>query len=188
MSGRRRSGGSGRRRPRLGWPWLVGAALVVVVGLAVFFPINRSQAPETTPTPLPSVYSYPNPQELQRAEIVEVIDGDTIDVRLDGQETRVRYYGIDTPERGEHCFDEARSRNQQLADDEVLLLPDARDTDSHGRLLRYVFTSDGLSIDASLVAEGYAYAWREDGTFREQLIALEEQAQAQAIGCLWQEE
>jgi len=176
------------RRLRRGWAWFVAAAVAVVVGLALILPTRHSEAPETTPTPLPGVFSYPEPQRLQRAQVVEVIDGDTIDVKIGDQQKRVRYYGVNTPERGERCFDEASNRNRQLAGDEVLLLPDAREVDPYGRLLRYIFTSDGLSIDASLVAEGYAHAWREDGDFREELITLEEQAQTRASGCLWQEQ
>jgi endonuclease YncB( thermonuclease family) len=122
---------------------------------------------------------------LQEARVEEVIDGDTIDVNVNGRRIRVRYYGIDTPERGDRCYREAVDRNEQLVGDRVLLLPDARDTDSGGRSLRYVFRSDGVSIDATLVAEGFANAWREDGRFRGDIIALERQAQAEGRGCLW---
>ena len=88
-----------------------------------------------------------------------VIDGDTIEVQLDGKRETVRYYGIDTPERQEPCYEEAKKRNEELADRHVLLMADARDRDSGGRLLRYIFTLDGYSIDAALVAEGFAHAW-----------------------------
>lgn len=128
----------------------------------------------------------PDPAELQAARVVHVVDGDTIDVEIDGKEERVRYYGIDTPERGDACFSEATARNDELIDGNVLLLPDARDRDRYGRLLRYVFDAQGNSVDARLIAEGLAHAWREDGAYRDQLVALEDQTDAARIGCLWQ--
>jgi micrococcal nuclease len=188
--------------------WLVAALAVLAVGLLLgqCFPGSGSDdANDATPTvaatavaratgepartgtpslALPDI--APDPALLDRAQVVEIIDGDTIDVELDGETERVRYYGSDTPERGEPCFGEATARNESLAGETVLLLPDARERDPFGRLLRYVFAEDGSSIDARMIAEGYAHAWTEDGAYREQLIALEAQAEASGVGCLWE--
>jgi len=136
----------------------------------------------------PGVYRHPHPETLPTAIVMDVIDGDTIDVRLGGEPERVRYYGIDTPERGEPCYEEAKDRNEELIGRHVLLLADGRDRDRGSRLLRYVFTLDGLSVDAALVAEGFAYAWTKDGSYRDTLVALEEDAQREGRGCLWGEE
>jgi len=138
------------------------------------------------PPPLPAgVFRHPQPEHLPLAIVMEVVDGDTIEVRLEGEPETVRYYGIDTPERQEPCYEEAKKRNEELAGRHVLLVPDARDRDDGGRLLRYVFTLDGLSIDAVLVAEGFARAWTRDGHYRDALVALEEEAQHEGRGCLW---
>ena len=150
-------------------------------------PVSSAVPAGTTATPFvvaPDL--HPDPARLQAARVVHVVDGDTIDVEIDGKEERVRYYGIDTPERGDECFSEATERNDELIDGNVLLLPDARDRDRDGRLLRYVFDAQGNSVDARLIAEGLAHAWREDGAYRDQLVALEEQSQAVGVGCLWQ--
>jgi micrococcal nuclease len=146
-------------------------------------PTSTALGPTTAPA-LPDL--RPDPRLLQAAEVVDVIDGDTIDVRIDGREERVRYYGIDTPERGDRCYREATDRNEVLAGARVLLLPDARERDRSGRLLRYVFAEDGASIDARLIAEGLALAWRDDGAHRDELVALEERARAAEVGCLWE--
>lgn len=122
---------------------------------------------------------------LQHADVVRVIDGDTIDVRVDGTEERVRYYGVDTPERGDGCFSEATDRNEELVGDAVLLLADARERDRYGRLLRYVFDTQGRSIDGQLIAEGLAHAWRQDGFYRDQLIEVERIVSVGDVGCLW---
>jgi micrococcal nuclease len=118
--------------------------------------------------------------------VTNVVDGDTIDVLLPaGQEMRVRYYGSDTPERGHECYRESSERNAQLVGDGVYLLPDAREFDRFDRLLRYVLDSEGRFVDGILIQEGLATAWREDGAFRGELLALEEQARVAGTGCLW---
>ena len=123
--------------------------------------------------------------DLQEARVLEVVDGDTIHAELDGKVVSVRYFGINTPERGDRCYREAADRNETLVGQRVLLLPDTRDKDRGGRLLRYIFLQDGTSVDATLVAEGFAHAWREDGRYRSQLLSVEEEARDAGRGCLW---
>jgi endonuclease YncB( thermonuclease family) len=135
----------------------------------------------------PGVFEHPHPESLPTAIVMNVIDGDTIEVRIEGEPETVRYYGIDTPERGEPCYEEAKKRNEELVDRHVLLMADARDRDRGGRLLRYVFTLDGHSVDAALVAEGFAHAWTLDGYYRDTIVALEKEAQREGRGCLWGE-
>jgi micrococcal nuclease len=189
---------SGWRRHRFGIAGFILLAVAVLLGALAQAgdgdgtPKAGSTATTTLPAaspaptasiPLPAI--EPEPALLQQAQVVDVIDGDTIDVRVGGAEERVRYYGIDTPERGDPCYSEATARNAELVAQTVLLLPDARDRDRFGRLLRYVFDANGASIDARLIGEGLARAWREDGTYRDQFIALETQAKASGAGCLW---
>jgi endonuclease YncB( thermonuclease family) len=123
--------------------------------------------------------------EATRVNVLDVIDGDTLDVLAAQTELRVRLYGVDTPERGERCYAEAQARSAQLLGTVVILVPDARQQDRGGRELRYVFTPEGRSVDATLIAEGVALAWREDGILRDQLVAIEERAQRERRGCLW---
>ena len=114
-----------------------------------------------------------------------VIDGDTLDARDGGTTFRVRLFGVDTAEEGQRCYTEAKARLASLATREVRLLPDARRQDEFGRELRYVFTAAGRSLDAVLVDEGLATAWREDGDLRRLLVDLEDAARAGQRGCLW---
>jgi len=119
-------------------------------------------------------------------QVTEIVDGDTLHVvAVDGTELTVRLFGVDTPERGEACYAEATARLAALAGSEVLLLPDVRLEDRGGRALRYVFTAEGASIDAALVDEGLAVAWRDDGAYRDQIVALEDTARSAGTGCLW---
>lgn len=118
-------------------------------------------------------------------DVIKVIDGDTLDVRAAQTELRVRLYGVDTPERGDRCFAEATERMRVLADSQVQLVSDERQRDRYDRELRYAFTASGESIDAALIREGLAVAWREDGAQRATLIALEDRARTARTGCLW---
>ena len=98
------------------------------------------------------------------APVVRVVDGDTIVVRLDGREQRVRYIGVNTPEsvdprRPVQCFGrDAAARNRELVGGKTVWLErDVSETDQYGRLLRYV-SVDGRLVNAELVREGYARA------------------------------
>jgi micrococcal nuclease len=170
--------------------WLVVLALLAIVTSAAALPylIAGEDAQRPPLNAQPTHLTLPPGMTLatlQRAEVEEIIDGDTIDVRIDGREVRVRYFGVDTPERGDRCFREATDRNEQLLGKTVLLLPDARTEDNFGRLLRYVFLEDGTSVDATLVAEGFGRAWARDGRYRDEIVQLEDEAEAAGRGCLW---
>ena len=174
--------------------WLFAAIITLAVGVLLGVIGGRLGDDESNPPPtptlavaLPDLKPPPDAASYQRADVLRVIDGDTIDVRLDGVEERVRYYGIDTPERGKRCFAETTERNEALVGDTVLLLPDSRERDAFDRLLRYVFTESGASVAARLIAEGLSTAWPEDGAYRDELVALEQEVRALGVGCLWDE-
>ena len=178
-----------RRRVAILWPLLI--LLTLFVGFLQLLTTDGGTAgtATATPTPIPTATPHPllhpNPQSLEPATVEKVIDGDTIDVRIDGKPQQVRYYGIDAPEEGEKCYQEATERNRELVGATVRLDADARDEDEYGRLLRYVFTNDGQSLDAVLVSEGLAKASRHDGRYVTRLTTYETHAREHGIGCLW---
>ena len=76
-----------------------------------------------------------------------IVDGDTIDVEIGGATYRVRYIGIDTPERGDCYFDEAKDKNAELVLGQyVRLVKDVSETDRYGRLLRYVYVGQTFEL------------------------------------------
>ncbi|MEK3847426.1 thermonuclease family protein [Bacillus sp. FSL R5-0418] len=87
------------------------------------------------------------PQGLVPAEVVNVVDGDTIDVRLErGKEERVRFILVDTPEtvhpkKGEEPFGREASdfTKRALSDQEVNLKFGIQERDKYGRILAYVY-------------------------------------------------
>ncbi len=71
-----------------------------------------------------------------------MIDGDTIDIEGG---YRVRYIGIDTPEKDEAFYSEAKEANRRLVEGKtVWLTVDAQPSDRYGRLLAYVWAGERL--------------------------------------------
>lgn len=99
------------------------------------------------------------------AEVVKIVDGDTIDVRIDGKIERVRLLAIDTPESVKpgseiECFGEEASKRlgELLKGESVKLEIDKgqNNKDKYGRLLRYVYLEDGSFVNEIMIREGYA--------------------------------
>lgn len=124
------------------------------------------------------------------AAVVRVIDGDTIDVRFDdGSVRRVRYIGINTPERDEDFYTEATKANAVLVlGKEVRLAKDVSETDKYGRLLRYVYAGETF-VNAELVKRGYAAAatYPPDVRYADYFVGLAAEARSDGVG-LWSED
>ncbi|RME49576.1 MAG: hypothetical protein D6796_04710 [Caldilineae bacterium] len=129
---------------------------------------------------------------LQQAQVVKVVDGDTIHVRLDGQEYTVRYILINTPEtkhptKGTEPFGpEAFEANRRLVEGKTVWLEkDVSETDRYGRLLRYVYV-DGRMVNEELLRLGLAQVvtFPPDVKYVERFLAIQRQAQANGVG-MW---
>src|SRR5688500_12541896 len=95
--------------------------------------------------------------DREPAEVIKIVDGDTIEVILRGNNETVRYVGVDTPERGQPGYNAAKEANRALvAGKRVYLEQDKSHRDSFGRLLRYIFLEDGTLVNAKLIADGLA--------------------------------
>lgn len=122
-----------------------------------------------------------------RATVTWVTDGDTIHVMIGGREYRVRYFGIDAPERDEALYEEAMAANSALVQGETLLLEAGlTDTDDYGRLLRYVFLEDGTLVQEELLRGGWGVTtyFPPDVRYRDRFLAAEQAAQAAGAG-IW---
>jgi micrococcal nuclease len=102
------------------------------------------------------------PARTATAYVTRVVDGDTIEVQLDGAEEDVRYIGVDTPETVKpdtpvQCFGpQASGFNHRLVEHErVRLVFDEERRDVYGRLLAYIYL-DGRFVNAELVRRGLA--------------------------------
>lgn len=121
----------------------------------------------------------------ETATVVRVVDGDTIDVTIDGQPYTIRYVGINTPERDEPCYLEAKQANARMVEGQVVTLTkDTSETDRYGRLLRYIYAGNTF-VNAELVKQGYAEVvlYEPDDAYFDQFRQYENEARSADRGC-----
>jgi len=101
------------------------------------------------------------------ATVIHVVDGDTLNVRIDTKKENVRLIGVDTPEMNfrsgqpePFALESTLFTREQVEGQAVTLTPDAlnNDRDRYKRLLRYVYKADGTFLNLELVERGYGFA------------------------------
>jgi len=127
--------------------------------------------------------------DLKLLDVVKVVDGDTIDVSLDGKTERIRLIGINTPETVDprkpvECFGKEASDKAKalLSGKKVYLEADkiSGERDKYNRLLRFVFLEDGTSFNLLMIKMGYAYEYTYDVPYKYQAEFKEAQKEAMA--------
>jgi micrococcal nuclease len=127
--------------------------------------------------------------------VVHIVDGDTIDVEIDGEKKRIRLIGADTPEvvdprKTVQCFGvEASEKTKSLLTGKTVRLetdPTQGDKDIYGRLLRYVYLEDGTLVNKLLISEGFAheYTYKIPYRFQKEFKKAEKDAENGKVG-LW---
>ncbi len=129
------------------------------------------------------------------AIITYVVDGDTVDVVIDGREERVRLIGIDAPESVSRdtpvqCYGpEASDALTGLlpVGSEVRIQRDVDARDRFGRLLLYVYRSnDDVFVNEWLIANGFADTmfFEPNITYRNRFVGVRNDARTAGVG-LW---
>jgi micrococcal nuclease len=198
---------SGWRSSAIAWCSGLSAIVVGCASMAGGEPVDRSASttgPATSRSPTAIELLGPTgPTEVGR--VVDVTDGDTVRVDIDGEEYRLRYIGIDTPETVapdapvEAYGPEATTANALLVGGaDVVLEVDVSDTDRFDRLLRYVWLAPGTGdastdtwtlVNLELVRAGLAEAvdYPPDTKYSDELDAAEHEAREQHLG-MWTED
>jgi micrococcal nuclease len=128
-------------------------------------------------------------------KVAKVVDGDTIDIMINGKTERLRLIGINTPEvvdprKTVECFGREASDNAKklLSGQEVRVKADSTqdDRDKYGRQLRYVWRRDGLFYNLEAIKDGYAYeyTYQLPYTYQKDFKAAQKNAQEKKLG-LW---
>jgi micrococcal nuclease len=114
--------------------------------------------------------------------VKRVVDGDTI-MLADGR--YVRYIGINTPERGEPLWEEARDYNAQKVRGKLVTLEFGQvEEDRYGRTLAYV-SYGGETVNAALLQAGLAHLFvLEPITYYHHFRRLQEEARTKCLG-IW---
>jgi micrococcal nuclease len=137
-------------------------ALVLVVALA-----SACASAEVGAVAVPTTGTLAAPPGAQQAVVVRHTDGDTFWLRgvgvgpVPAARTKVRLLEVDTPEvfGTPGCYGkEASARTAQLLPlgAHVRVEADRELRDRYGRLLLYVWTPAGVSLEESLLQDGYA--------------------------------
>lgn len=145
--------------------------------------------------------SAPSPSQYhdQIARVVHVVDGDTLDIDIpdgDRPDTRVRLWGVDTPETvhpkvGTMYYGpeaSAFAKETLLGKRVRLELVPGQVRDRYERVLAYVYLVDsGVMFNELLLETGHAYADpRFDHVWKERFREIEARARRAKVG-LWRD-
>lgn len=116
--------------------WLIRIVLLIclLLGGILFIEIYGS-----------SLFQEENPI-FEKGTVLRVIDGDTISVSLNGQETKVRMIGVDTPETETEIGKIAASYTKKyLSEGKTIYLEyDEGKQDKYGRTLAYIWLKEDV--------------------------------------------
>ena len=167
---------------------VVAAILLLLLSFLLSWILKR----KTSAPPIPTAVtdrSEPSPGSpnkgpiSHRGFVARIIDGDTIELE-EGE--RVRYLGINTPEKGRPFYAEAMEANEILvAGQEVELELDIQTTDQYGRTLAYVWIGERM-VNFELLWQGFANisTFPPNVKYEGQFLAAEREAQEAERG-LW---
>ena len=117
----------------------------------------------------------------ETAYVVKVLDGDTIQIRQDGEYFRVRLANIDAPEKNQpHGLVAAASLRGMIYNRIVNYRKE--DTDRYGRIVATVLVGS-TNVNRAMACSGNAWAYREYLRDRE-VLKCEAEARRRGIG-LW---
>lgn len=174
---------------------IIGLVVVLFSVIAILFSnqnpelINSNSAPSPTAevkgesiialaTITPSITPTGDLPNKTLYRVLKVVDGDTIDVLIEGKSERLRLIGINTPETVDprkevECFGhEASNKAKEILTNQYVVLENdisQSERDKYGRLLRYVFLPDGTNYNLFMIEEGFAYEYTYDSVYKYQM-------------------
>ncbi len=126
--------------------------------------------------PAPAIAS-PNSRDRETDTVTQIVDGDTLTIQHNGRNEKIRLIGIDAPEssinnktkkdaaRGNGDIDTITKMGKEATrfvkkivkpGDPVTIEFDKQSRDKYGRLLGYVYLSNGKMLNEEIVKAGYA--------------------------------
>jgi len=128
----------------------------------------------------------------QPVTVTRAIDGDTISVRIDGEEaeTTVHLLGVDTPELPAAHWAERAAKytsSRTVGRTVTLRLDPIGWRNDRGELLAYIFITDADNLNLDLIRDGQGYADRRAGhSLHASFAAAEKEARQKQRG-LWKD-
>lgn len=134
-------------------------------------------------------------QGILEGEVIKVYDGDTITLRAQGKQHKIRLYGLDAPEIAQSFGKESREYLLGLCPLQAKAQVKIKDSDKYGRIVGIVLCPDTkpknpaskstnknyIDVNAALVKHGYAWAYED---YTKAYVPLELYARIHKLG-LW---
>ncbi|MGL5277489.1 MAG: thermonuclease family protein [Cetobacterium sp.] len=117
-------------------------------------------------------------------KVIKVADGDTITVLKDGEKVRVRFYGIDAPEKKQEYGIKSLDVLKKMIDGKIVEI-DVKDKDQYGRVVGEVYYK-GKNINLYMLETGNAWWYKQYSKGNLEFAAAEEKAKLEGLG-LWKE-
>lgn len=174
---------------------------ILFIGIGILINPKPSKNP-TQATVLSSITPTSVSDQISEAKIstasamvTKVIDGDTIQVLLNGKTETIRLIGIDTPETVDprkpvQCFEkEASEEAEKILEGQRITLesdPTQDTRDKYGRLLNYIFLADGTNFNLFMIRQGFAYeyTYKVPYKYQQEFKLVQKEAKNENLG-LW---
>lgn len=184
--------------------------LLIIAAVAIYFTggdisfldnyFNDGNVNQTSTTTTTTV----NASDIVKGIVVRVVDGDTAVIRVNGEDRRVRFLGVDTPETVHptkgvqpHGKEASNFTKETLTARDVWLEYDKNPTDRYNRHLAYVWLSKPEKINdetirrdmfnAKLLAQGYAKVMiiKPNNRYEKLFKEIENEAEKSKLG-IWE--
>lgn len=120
-----------------------------------------------------------------KGKVIKVADGDTITIlEENGDKTRVRFYGIDAPEKKQNYGIKSLDVLKNLIDKKEVEI-EVKDKDQYGRVVGIVYY-DKKNINLYMLETGNAWWYKQYSKHNIEFKTAEEKAKLEKLG-LWKE-
>ena len=123
------------------------------------------------------------PSDVVQFKLKRISDGDTV---VTTEDTRIRLWGIDTPERDQRYGSDATEALTVMLNNQQLYL-ETKDVDRYGRTVGVIYTADGDEINLEMVCDGHAWWYERYAKRATDYEQCQEDAQKKKRG-LWVDE
>ncbi|QMU62296.1 MAG: nuclease [Gammaproteobacteria bacterium] len=119
--------------------------------------------------------------EVYEGKVVNVLDGDSINIIQQGKEVRIRLAEIDAPERNQPFWKQSRKALEEYVSGKTVSVEEF-DRDQYGRIVGHVYINDTW-VNGELVQRGYAYVYDRYAVSKK-LYQYQAQAEKNKLG-IW---
>lgn len=111
--------------------------------------------------------------ETLTGKVLYVSDGDTFTMDVEGQKTKIRFYGIDSPEKTQPGGLEAKEFVLDRVRDKIIEV-EVSDIDRYGRIIGKIYYDNGKYLNQEVVKSGHAWWYQQyaknDADLKESMV------------------